>query len=78
MTHRLDEGISLMCNGHLRRRPREREEYVNTLKRELENIVMETIAEWESNNSFIVHHSFSIRALELITGDIKTEINEYA
>jgi len=43
------------------------------LKEELDNLVMSTIAEWESENHVKAHYKLEINALELITEDLKDE-----
>lgn len=46
------------------------------LKKELDNLVMASIAEWESENQLKAHYRFEIYALELISEDITRERNK--
>ncbi len=44
---------------------------IDKIKDEVENIVMDSIAEYENLNHVIVHYRLEIFCIELTTGDLK-------
>lgn len=46
---------------------------IDELKVDLENIVMEAIAEWESENHFIANYKFEILGFEIIREDLNCQ-----